>query len=259
MQNPIGLFDSGVGGTSTWKEINKLLPAESTLYLADCKNNPYGGKSKEEIIQLSVKNTEFLLAKGCKIIVVACNAATTNAIAHLRAHYNIPFVGIEPAIKPAALQTQTQTVGVLATKGTLASSLFHSTSKKFASGITVLEHEGTGLVELVEAGKENSAEARSLLKKYIDPMLEQGIDHLVLGCTHYPYLIPALQDILPKTVTIIDAGGAVARQTKAVLAKNGLLADSSQTVKHLFHSNARTDVLQRFVEGSGVEVSYADF
>lgn len=259
MQNPIGLFDSGVGGTSTWKEINKLLPAENTLYLADRKNAPYGEKSQEEIIQLSVKNTEFLLAKGCKLIVIPCNTATTNAIAHLRAHYKIPFIGIEPAIKPAALQTQTKTVGVLATKSTLASSLFHNTSQKFASGITILKQEGTGLVELVEAGKENSAEARSLLKKYIDPMLEQGIDCLVLGCTHYLYLLPLLQELLPKKVAIIEAGEAVARQTKAVLAKNGLLADDSQATKHVFYSNAGTDVLQRLVEGPGVEVSYADF
>ncbi len=259
MQNPIGLFDSGVGGTSVWKEINKLLPAENTIYLADCKNNPYGPKSKEEIIQLSVKNTEFLLAKGCKLIVIPCNTATTNAISYLRTHYSVPFIGIEPAIKPAALRTKTKKVGVLATKGTLSSHLFLNSSKAFAPDITILKQEGTGLVELIEAGKESSEQVRKLLKQYVVPMAEQGIDHLVLGCTHYPYLIPVLQDILPKTITIIDASEAVARQTKVVLTKNKLLNNSNQHGKYIFHSNAETAVLQRLVESSGVEVSYADF
>ena len=153
MENPIGIFDSGVGGTSIWKEVTKMLPHESTIYLADSANAPYGEKSKEEIVRLSIKNTEYLLKRNCKIIVVACNTATTNAIDYLRSHYNVPFIGIEPAIKPAALQTKTKKVGVLATKGTLSSSLFHNTSKLFADGITVLEQEGKGLVELIEAGK----------------------------------------------------------------------------------------------------------
>lgn len=259
MQHPIGLFDSGVGGTSIWKEIHKLLPAENTLYLADSKNAPYGDKSREEIIRLSVKNTEFLLDKGCKIIVVACNTATTNAINHLRTHYKVPFIGIEPAIKPAALQTKTKKVGVLATKGTLSSRLFRNTSQMFASGITVLEQEGTGLVELIEAGEENSEKTRNLLKRYIDPMLEQGIDCLVLGCTHYPHLVPVLRGFLPKTVTLIDSGEAVARQTKAVLAKNGLLSAGNHTAQHIFYSNTEIAVLQRFVQAHQVKVSYWDF
>ena len=129
--NPIGPFDSGIGGTSIWREINELLPNENTIYLADSKNAPYGQKSKEEIIALSIKNTEFLLEQNCKIIVVACNTATTNAIKELRAKYKVPFIGIEPAIKPAALNSKTHTIGILATKGTLNSELFHETSRKF--------------------------------------------------------------------------------------------------------------------------------
>ena len=128
--NPIGLFDSGIGGTSIWKEVHTLLPNENTIYLADSKNAPYGLKSKDEIIQLSCKNTELLLEENCKIIVVACNTATTNAIKELRAKYDVPFIGIEPAIKPAAIQSQTQTIGILATKGTLNSSLFHENVAK---------------------------------------------------------------------------------------------------------------------------------
>ena len=129
MRKPIGIFDSGVGGTSIWKEIHNLLPNEFTIYLADSKNAPYGPKGKERIIKLCIKNTEFLLEKGCKLIVVACNTATTNAIDYLRANHNVPFIGIEPAIKPAALQTKTNAVGILATKGTLSSSLFSKTSR----------------------------------------------------------------------------------------------------------------------------------
>lgn len=257
--NPIGIFDSGVGGTSVWKEISSLLPAERTLYLADSKNMPYGEKSKEEIIELSVKNTEFLLAQNCKLIVIACNTATTNAVAYLRAHYDIPFIGIEPAIKPAALHTKTKTVGVLATRSTLASQLFHTISKRFAKDITVLVQEGEGLVERIEAGETHSEQTQNLLKKYITPMLEQGIDHLVLGCTHYPYLMPILRQLLPKTVTIIDSGAAVARQTKAILIKNRLLATPNSSIKHIFYSNAEIAVLQKLVEGPNIEVSYRNF
>ena len=162
--HPIGIFDSGVGGTSIWKEINTLLPKEDTIYLADSKNAPYGEKPTDEIVHLSIKNTELLLDKGCKIIVVACNTATTNAIDYLRNNYNVPFIGIEPAIKPAALQSQSKTVGVLATKGTLSSSLFHSTSENHANGIHIIEQVGTGLVPLIESGKVNSDETRSLLE-----------------------------------------------------------------------------------------------
>ena len=149
--NPIGLFDSGIGGTSIWKEVHTLLPNENTIYLADSKNAPYGLKSKDEIIQLSCKNTELLLEENCKIIVVACNTATTNAIKELRAKYDVPFIGIEPAIKPAAIQSQTQTIGILATKGTLNSSLFHENVAKHPD-VKIIEQIGHGLVQLIENG-----------------------------------------------------------------------------------------------------------
>ena len=259
MLTPIGIFDSGVGGTSIWKEVVKMLPHENTIYLADSANAPYGEKSKGEIQQLSIKNTEFLLKQGCKLIIVACNTATTNAIDYLRTHYSVPFIGIEPAIKPAALHTKTKKVGVLATKGTLSSSLFHNTSKLFAEGITVLEQEGKGLVELIEAGKTNSREMRTLLTKFLNPMLDQEIDCLVLGCTHYPYLIPVLKEIIPANITIIDSGEAVARQTKAVLGNLGLLSENRQSSKHQFYTNKEVKVLKSLVEGPNVEVSYLDF
>nr|WP_298794268.1 glutamate racemase [uncultured Allomuricauda sp.] len=260
MQQPIGIFDSGVGGTSIWKEIQKMLPNESVIYLADGKNAPYGTKSKEEILRLSIKNTELLLEKGCKLIVVACNTATTNAIDYLRTTYEVPFVGIEPAIKPAALKTKTKKVGILATKGTLSSSLFHNTSKLHASGIEVVEREGTGLVDLIERGQVNAKETYLLLQKYIAPMLEAGIDCLVLGCTHYPYLIPQIQKMVPTDLNIIDSGEAVARQTRAVLEQQNLLAISRKNLsEHQFYTNRELEVLKSFVMGPNIQVSYLDF
>jgi len=258
--NPIGIFDSGVGGTSIWKEIRELLPNEHTIYLADSKNAPYGEKSKEEILALSIKNTEFLLENDCKLIVVACNTATTNAIDYLRENYDISFIGIEPAIKPAALMSESKTVGVLATKGTLSSNLFHSTSENHASGIRIIEREGTGLVRLIESGKAESDLSKELLEIYLAPMLEAGIDYLVLGCTHYPYLIPVLKEMLPSDVKIIDSGEAVARQTKAVLAANDLLNLSKEKGAVQFYTNSDVSVLQDFLSAvDAAGVSYLDF
>lgn len=244
----IGIFDSGVGGTSIWKEIHTLLPFEDTLYLADSKYAPYGNRSKEEITALSIKNTEFLIAQGCKIIVVACNTATTNAIKELRAKYNIPIIGIEPAIKPAALQSKTKSIGILATKGTLSSELFHKTSEAFTNGIQLTEVVGEGLVPLIEKGDIDSLEMMKLLQKHIRPMIEANIDYLVLGCSHYPYIIPQLQKLLPKHITIIDSGEAVAKQTMTILAKNDLLRNEERRPILQFYTNTEVDTLQFLLE-----------
>lgn len=255
---PIGIFDSGVGGTSIWKEIHALLPNEQTIYLADSINAPYGPKGKNAIIDLSVKNTDFLLSKNCKLIVVACNTATTNAIDYLRAQYNIPFIGIEPAIKPAALQTQTHAVGILATKGTLTSELFSKTSNLFANNIKVIEQIGDGIVEGIENGKLESYEMKSLLKVYLKPMINANIDYLVLGCTHYPYLIPVLKELLPKHVKIIDSGEAVARQTKAVLRQHDLLNTKTSHSQNEFYTNGNQKVMKQLL-GEKFVVNYLDF
>lgn len=247
-KQPIGIFDSGVGGLTIWKEITKLLPNESTIYLADSKNAPYGQKSEEQIIQLSVKNTEILIKKGCKIIVVACNTATTNAISYLRKNYKVPFIGIEPAIKPAALQTKTNAIGILATKGTLSSELFSQTSSKFASSITVIEQIGEGLVPLIEQNKVQSNQTKSLLEKYLTPMLKANIDYLVLGCSHYPHLIPEIKKIVGNKVTIIDSGEAVAKQTNTVLEKENTLNKQIDTISHLLYTNSDLEVLRSFVD-----------
>ena len=260
-QGPIGIFDSGVGGTSVWREIHNLLPSESTIYLADSRNAPYGEKRREEIIRLSEKNTDFLIENGCKLIVVACNTATTNAIDHLREKYNLPFIGIEPAIKPAALNSKSGTIGVLATRGTLSSQLFSKTAKDHTSNIRVIEKEGRGLVNLIESGSVDNKATEDLLKKYLEPMLEANIDHLVLGCTHYPYLIPALRKLLPEQVKIIDCGEAVARQTQKVLKKHGLLAPSDENATHKFYSNSDPAVLNYFIKdtAAAINVEYLDF
>jgi len=250
---PIGLFDSGIGGTSIWKEVVKLLPNENTIYLADSKNAPYGEKSSEEIIALSVKNTEFLLSKGCKLIIVACNTATTNAIDYLRKNYTIPFIGIEPAIKPAALLSKTGAIGILATKGTLSSKLFEKTTKEYTKNITTIEQDGEGLVPLIEEGKLNSPEINELLTAYLKPMLNFNIDHLVLGCTHYPYLIPQIKKIIGENITIIDSGEAVAKQTKAILEKHNLLSTSTNKSRHQFYTNSETKVLKEILNDVSVE------
>jgi len=254
---PIGLFDSGIGGTSIWKEIHNLLPNEDTIYLADSKNAPYGQRLKEEIIELSFKNTEYLIEQGAKLIVIACNTATTNAIEELRAKYDIPFIGIEPAIKPAAIHTRTGAIGILATKGTLSSQLF---SKKVAGfkNVNIIEQVGFGLVSLIEEGKLESEETTVLLQKYLEPMITANIDYLVLGCSHYPYLVPQIQKILPESVTIIDSGEAVARQTQAVLQQKGLLNTLPHQSSQAFYTNYNPAVLQTIV-GGRYPVSERDF
>jgi len=258
---PIGIFDSGVGGTSIWKEIHRLLPNEHIIYLADSKHAPYGNKPHDEIVRLSIKNTEKLVSLGCKLIVVACNTATTNAIAELRTKYDLPFVGIEPAIKPAALQTQTNSVGILATRGTLSSALFNKTSTTFASETLVTEIVGEGLVPLIENGKLESAAMNELLERYTKPFIEANADYIVLGCTHYPYLIPYLEKLLPKNVKIIDSGAAVAKQTSKLLEEHGLLRKSSELPRLQFFTNGRTETLRMLLSeyANEVDISVSDF
>lgn len=248
IRDSIGVFDSGVGGLSIWKEIVSLLPYESTIYLADSHNAPYGNKSEAQITQLCIKNTEKLIALGAKIIVVACNTATTNAIEFLRATYALPFIGIEPAIKPAALQSAHKSIGILATQGTLNSRLFYDTSQKYTQDTKVVEIIGEGLVPLIEKGDLQNPELRTLLQKYLTPMLEAHIDYLVLGCSHYPYLIPTLREMLPEHIKIIDSGQAVAKQTQHILNSQNLLNTGTKEVKHLCITNGNPQVLEYFLE-----------
>ena len=259
--NPNGIFDSGIGGTSIWKEIIKLLPNENTIYLADSKNAPYGDKSPDEIILVCKKNTELLISKGCKIIIVACNTATTNAIDYLRKNYHIPFIGIEPAIKPAALYSKTGAIGILATKGTLSSKLFEKTTREYAKNITTIEQDGEGLVQLIEEGMLNTESLNQLLSTYLKPMLTFNIDHLVLGCTHYPYLIPQIKKIIGDDVKIIDSGEAVAKQTKSILEKNNILSTSLDKQNYQFYTNVQPEVLKNILQdiSKNIKINKMDF
>ncbi len=247
----IGFFDSGLGGLTVRQEVMHLLPYENTIYLADSAHAPYGEKTQAGILERSRINTEWLLGQGCKLIVIACNTATTNAIAVLRDEFSIPFVGIEPAIKPAALNSESKSVGVLATRGTLSSALFASTSRMYSAGIKVLEQEGTGLVGLIESGQLNHPKTTAHLKTLLAPMLQAGIDHLVLGCTHYPLLIPQLREILPPHVQIVDCSPAVALQTRAVLSEKKVLRSEKTPGVHLVFTNGNPEIANDMLERLG--------
>ncbi|MHC5354033.1 glutamate racemase [Myroides sp. LJL115] len=259
MQNtdPIGLFDSGIGGTTIWRELITLLPCEDTIFLADQKNAPYGVKSKQVIVDLCMKNIDYLLSKNAKIIVIACNTATTNAVKELRNHYQVPIIGIEPAIKPATILTKTSKIGVLATKGTITSDLFTSTIKLYPQ-VEIIEQIGYDLVTLIESGQINSPQMTILLQQYLQPMVEKGIDTLVLGCTHYPYLKQQIQKVIPNNITIIDSGQAVAKQTKKILLDNGLLHPLTRIGEHTLLTNTDPTILKSFVKENAT-IRYEDF
>lgn len=247
---PVGIFDSGAGGLSVLSELVKQLPHESFIYFADSANCPYGPKPPGRIVELSNRIVRFLLGKGCKTIVVACNTATAAAIDFLRSTYSVPFIGMEPAIKPASLNTRTKSIGVLATAGTFKGRLYIETSRKFATDVNVCYQVGEGLVELVEAGKACSSEAEELLAKYIGPMLDCNTDHIVLGCTHYPFLRPTLERMLPDGITVIDPAPAVARQTAKVLTENNLLAPPQGSPRIELYSSGSANTLKNLMDKS---------
>lgn len=246
---PIGLFDSGVGGTSIWCAVCAELPQESTIFWADNAHAPYGDKSPAEIIELAARNTEQLLSRGCKMIIIACNTASAHAAAILRTRYNVPFVAVEPAIKPAALATKTGAVGVLATTSTLMSAAFQNTVTRWVDtqkNVRLIARSGRGIVELIESGQMESANMRALLAAHAQAFRAEHIDQLVLGCTHYPYLRPLLQELLP-AVSIIDSGAAVARQSRRILAQWDLLNDGVMPARHQCFCTAESAVLSQFV------------
>lgn len=213
----IGVFDSGVGGLSVLSELVRLMPHQDYVYVADTRFCPYGSKSLDLIQQRSAIITEFLIGQGADVVVVACNTATAASVAFLREHYPIPFVGMEPAIKPAALLSKTGVVGVLATANTFKGSLYHHTRDTYASGIRVVERVGEGLVELVEAGQLQGEETDRLVGTYVNAIQQEGADVLVLGCTHYPFLKEAIRRVARGTLQILDPAPAIARQTQRLL------------------------------------------
>ena len=219
----IGIFDSGCGGLSVYRELVKVLPEEQYHYYSDNAHCPYGEKSALYIRRRARFITEFLLDKGADIIVVACNTATAAAIATLRAAYpDVPFVGMEPAVKPAALGTRSGVIGVLATAGTLKGSKYLNTRGLYEDDVTIAEHVGQGFVELVESGILDGPEAEALVRASLQPLLDTGADTIVLGCTHYPFLQPLIERLAGPSVRVIDPAPAVARQTLHVLEQRGV-------------------------------------
>jgi glutamate racemase len=222
---PVGVFDSGVGGLSVLGEIERLLPDESLLYVADTGHMPYGEKSPEFIRERCVEVAQFFREQDAKALVLACNTATVAAVADLRQRYpDWPIVGMEPAVKPAAAATRSGIVGVLATTGTLRSAKFVALLDRFANEVQVITQPCPGLVELIETGDLHSPELRLLLQGYVQPLLAAGCDTLILGCTHYPFLKPLLATLVPADVVLVDTGAAVARQLQRLLSSGAVLA-----------------------------------
>lgn len=222
--SPIGVFDSGVGGLSVLRHIRAALPSEHLLYVADSAYAPYGGKTPEQIQQRAIVLAEFLAEQGAKALVIACNTATAAAVELLRARFDMPVIGMEPAVKPAVTATRSGVVGVLATSGTLKSAQFAALLENYGRGVRVTTQSGIGLVECVERGELAASATRELLWRYIHPLLAEDADTLVLGCTHYPFLRPLIEELTEGRMAIIDTGEAVARQVRRRVEESGLAA-----------------------------------
>ena len=245
--SPIGVYDSGLGGLTVWREIRRMLPGESLVYLGDGANCPYGSRPRGEVQALADAAVARLVELGCKMVVVACNTATAAAIDFLREKYaGLPIVGMEPAVKPACLATRSGVVGVLATERSLDGDLFRRTAARYGSGIEVLTVPGTGFVELVEGDRENTPEAEACVRAAVEPMLARGADQIVLGCTHYPFLTPVLERVVAgRGVTIVDPSPAVARRVAQLLDSHGLHASADHVPDFTFHTFAGEDYRER--------------
>lgn len=237
-RDPVAIFDSGVGGLSVWREVVRQLPGEDTIYLADQAHVPYGSRSLEEVRIFSEAAARFLIEKGAQVIVLACNTASAAALHYLRRTFpSVSFVGMEPALKPAVERTRNGTVGVIATRATFQGELFSSLIARYANGVRVLTRVCPGLVEAVEAGELDTPATEELLRQCLTPLLEAGIDQLVLGCTHYPFLRPVIERIVGEDVAILDPAPAVARQTWRVLAQRRDLASPDGCGSHIFYTS----------------------
>lgn len=243
----IGIFDSGVGGLSVFRELRKVLPDEQYVFFSDNANCPYGEKSQQFIQQRAGAITDLLLSKGCDLVVVACNTATAAAISYLRETYDVKFVGMEPAVKMAANLTKNGVIGVLATAGTLGGSKYHDVKQKFGGGVKIVERVGKGFVELVEAGILNGEQAEKVVGASLAPMLDAGADTIVLGCTHYPFLRDTIQKLAGEGVTIIDPAPSVAKHTVDVLLEEGIATGGGSYSVELL-SSGPDDALRRTFE-----------
>lgn len=245
---PIGVFDSGVGGLSVLRAIRELMPEESTIYFGDQGHVPYGPRSLEQVRNFSEGITQFLLNLDVKLIVVACNTASAAALHYLRDKYpDIPFVGMEPAVKPAAEYTQSGLVGVLATPATFQGALYASVLERFANGVRVFQHTCPGLVGLIEAGNLDGEEPRLILEEALRPMLDRGIDTVVLGCTHYPFVIPLIEQIVGERVRVIDPAPAVAKQAKRLLDAAGMKWQSDERSNLRFYTSGDLSTFRKLL------------
>lgn len=241
---PIGIFDSGIGGLSVWREIARQLPHEDTIYFADQIHIPYGPRSLQEIRSFSEAITRFLLDQKCKIVVVACNTASAAALKYLRATFpDVPFIGMEPAVKPAVETTHTGVVGVLATPATFQGELFASVVERFANSVRLINQMCPGLVEQIEAGRLSTPDTMDMLDRFLQPIREAGTDTIVLGCTHYPFVIDAIRRLAPG-VNVIDPAPAVARQVDRVLRERGLVCETDRAGQHHFVTSGDLDRFQ---------------
>lgn len=239
---PIGVFDSGVGGLSVLREIQTFMPNENIIYFGDQRHVPYGPRPMEQIQNFSEGITRYLLTQDAKIIVVACNTASAAALTYLRQTFpDVQFVGMEPAIKPAAEKTQTGKVGVLATPATFQGALYASVVERFANGVELFQNTCSGLVQQIEMGNLDGAETRKILEDALHPMLEKNIDTVVLGCTHYPFVIPLIEKIVGENVRVIDPAPAVAKQVKRLLEAGGNLSQSEQAGRLRFVTSGNLD------------------
>ena len=245
---PVGVFDSGVGGLSILAKIHQLLPQEDLLYVADSAHAPYGPKGEAFIIERSRHITDFFLSRDAKAVVVACNTATAAAVKNLRDHYDIPIIGMEPAIKPAAEQSKSGVIGVLATEGTLASDKFVDLKNRFDGQVEIITQPCPGLVEEIEKLDPDTAAIGRLLQAYIAPLLARGVDSLVLGCTHYTYIENLIRTVAGSSIAIIDTDDAVARRLAKVLEENALFAESggSATFYTSGETSYQTQLISRF-------------
>lgn len=256
---PIGIFDSGVGGLSVLREVRTQMPEESVVYFGDQGHIPYGPRPMEQIRDFSKAITNFLLDQNAKIIVVACNTASAAALKYLREKFpNVQFVGMEPAVKPAAEQTATGKVGVLATPATFQGALYASVVERFANGVELFQNTCSGLVQQIEQGNVDGEETQRILEDALLPMLKQKIDTVVLGCTHYPFVIPLIQRIVGEKVRVIDPAPAVARQVKRLLEAGGGMSHSSTRGDVKFYTSGSPDALKSMLpvllgEGGNVE------
>jgi glutamate racemase len=244
IRSPIGIFDSGIGGISILEAIRNQMPEESVLYFGDQGHIPYGPRPMEQIRNFSEAITKFLLEQGAKLIVVACNTASAAALQHLRHRFpDVKFVGMEPAVKPAAEWTQTGKVGVLATPATFQGALYASVVERFATGVTLFQNTCPGLVQQIEQGNLNGEETRRILQDALLPMVEKNIDTVVLGCTHYPFVIPLIQQIVGEGVRVIDPAPAVAKQTERLLVAEKRRNSSGKKGEIVFYTTGDPEAL----------------